>query len=123
MIYLLIALGGAAGSVLRYVIGGVAGAAVERSTNVSFPYGTLIVNVAGCILIGLLWRAFMGDPREQQLRAALVIGFCGGFTTFSTFSLETVGLMMGGEWVKASLYVVLSVAACLAGTAIALKKS
>jgi fluoride exporter len=122
MIYLLIAVGGAVGSVLRYFIGGVVGAAVERSTNVNFPWGTLIVNVAGCILIGLLWRAFTGDPRENQMRALLVVGFCGGFTTFSTFSNETVGLMLGGAWVKASMYVLVSVVAGVAGTAIALKR-
>src|SRR3954468_20494431 len=114
MIYLLIALGGAVGSVLRYVIGGVAGAAVERATHVNFPWGTLIVNVAGCILVGMLWRAFMGDPRENQLRALLVVGFCGGFTTFSTFSNETVGFITGGEWVKATVYVVVSVLAGIA---------
>jgi fluoride exporter len=123
MIYLLIALGGAVGSVLRYVIGGVAGAAVERATHINFPWGTLIVNVVGCILIGLLWRAFMGDPREGQWRALLVVGFCGGFTTFSTFSNETVGFILGGEWVKASVYVLVSVIAGVAGTAIALKRS
>jgi CrcB protein len=123
MIYLLIALGGAVGSVLRYVVGDVVGPAIERSSHVNFPWGTLVVNVAGCILIGLLWRGFMGDPRENQMRALLVVGFCGGFTTFSTFSNETVGFILGGEWVKASVYVVVSVVAGVAGTAIALKRS
>src|SRR3954466_5624825 len=123
MILLLIAVGGAAGSVMRYLLGRSAGATIIRLTGVSFPFGTLIVNVIGCILIGLLWRAFMGDQREQELRAALVIGFCGGFTTFSTFSFETVGLISGGEYVKATAYVLVSVIAGIAGTAIALKRS
>jgi CrcB protein len=119
MILLLIGLGGGLGSIARYLLGG----AVQRSSHAGFPMGTLVVNVIGCVAVGLLWRAFMGDPREQQLRAALVIGFCGGFTTFSAFSLETVGLIQGGEWGKASLYVITSVGAGLLGTAIALFRS
>ena len=119
MILVLIALGGAAGSVARYLLGG----AIQRSSHATFPFGTLAVNVIGCIAVGLLWRAFMGDPREQQLRAALVVGFCGGFTTFSTFSIEAVALMQGGAWVKASVYVLTSVVAGLLGTAIALSRS
>jgi len=119
MILLLIGLGGAAGSIARYLLGG----AIQGSTHLKFPVGTLAVNVVGCITVGLLWRAFMGNPQERQLHAALVTGFCGGFTTFSAFSIEAVGLIQGGEWAKASAYVLVSVAAGLLGTAIALSKS
>jgi CrcB protein len=119
MVLFLIALGGAAGSVLRYLIGG----AVQRASHSGFPFGTLIVNVLGCVAVGLLFRAFPGHPHQQELRAALIIGFCGGFTTFSTFSVETIGLIQGGEWTKATLYVALSVAAGLAATALALGKA
>jgi CrcB protein len=118
MILLLIAIGGGVGSVARYLIGG----AVQRSSHSGFPVGTLAVNVLGCIAAGVLFRAFAGHPQQQELRAALVVGFCGGFTTFSTFSLETVGLIQGGEWAKASFYVLASVVAGVAGTALALGK-
>jgi CrcB protein len=121
MVYLLIALGGASGSVIRYVLGGMIQTAVPSPP--SFPYGTLAVNIIGCVLIGLLRHAFMGDPRQTQLQALLITGFCGGFTTFSAFSIETVGLIRGGEWAMASIYVFLSVAAGIAGTMIAFAKT
>ena len=116
MILILVALGGAAGSVARYLIGG----AIQRASHSGFPFGTLAVNVVGCVAVGLLFRAFAGHPHQQELRAALIVGLLGGFTTFSAFSLEAVGLIQGGEWVKAALYVFASVAAGLLGTAAAL---
>jgi|SRR5690349_22702034 len=112
MIYVLIALGGAGGSVLRYVLG----AAVQRTTASGFPLGTLVVNVSGCFLIGLLVRQFMNMQLSQDLRALLVVGFCGGFTTFSTFSAETLGLIEGGEYARATAYVLLSLGLCLLAT-------
>jgi CrcB protein len=119
MAYLLIAIGGALGSVARYKMNDL----VQNWTHARFPLGTLLVNVVGCVLIGVLWRAFMGNPNEQHWRAATIIGFCGGFTTFSTFSMDAIGLIQGGEWLKASVYVVGSVAAGLLGTAIALGRT
>lgn len=118
MILLLIAIGGATGSVARYLFGG----AIQKALHPDFPIGTLVVNVVGCIAIGLFWRAFMGDPRENQMKALLVTGFCGGFTTFSAFSMETVGLIQGGAYGRAALYVFASVGAGLAGTVIALRR-
>ncbi|HEY3112870.1 MAG TPA: fluoride efflux transporter CrcB [Gemmatimonadaceae bacterium] len=105
MIYLLIALGGAAGSVLRYLLGG----AVQRSSAGGFPVGTMFVNVSGCFLIGILVRQFLNMQLSPELRALLIVGFCGGFTTFSTFSAETLGLIEGGEYGRAMSYVILSV--------------
>ena len=113
MILLLIAIGGAIGSLSRYGLGML----VQKSANAAFPVGTLAVNVAGCILVGALAKVFMQTQTHPQLRAMLIVGFCGGFTTFSAFSLETVALMQGGEWGKAAAYVAGSVLACLAGTA------
>ena len=98
MIYLLIALGGAAGSLLRYLI------------------GTMFVNVSGCFLIGILVRQFLNMQISPELRALLIVGFCGGFTTFSTFSAETLGLIEGGEYGRAASYIILSVVLCLAAT-------
>ena len=110
-----IALGGAAGSVLRYLVAG----AAQRVAAVAFPLGTLVVNVTGCFLIGVLAQHYMNTQTHPQMRAMLVTGYCGGYTTFSAFSFETVGLLEGGEYQKAALYmatsVVLSVAATFAG--------
>jgi CrcB protein len=116
MILLLIALGGAVGSVCRYLFG----AFVNRLVHAGPQYGTLAVNIIGSIAIGMLTRFFLHSQTEYYARAALIVGFCGGFTTFSTFSLETVGLISGGEWAKAATYVTLSFVACLGGTAIGL---
>jgi len=112
MIYLLIALGGAAGSLLRYLIGG----AVQRMSAGGFPIGTMFVNVSGCFLIGILVRQFLNMQISPELRALLIVGFCGGFTTFSTFSAETLGLIEGGEYGRATGYVILSVVLCLTAT-------
>ena len=113
-----IALGGAAGSVARYGVGSF----LDRGEG-AFPVGTLIVNIAGCLLLGFLVRYFTGSMMSTELRAGLTIGFCGGFTTFSTFSLETVRLAESGNWQRAALYilasVVLSLAALAAGMAAA----
>ena len=112
MIYVLIALGGAVGSVLRYLIGG----AVQRTSASGFPIGTMFVNVSGCFLIGILVRQFLNMQLSPELRALLIVGFCGGYTTFSTFSGETLGLIEGGEYARATSYVVLSVGLCLIAT-------
>ncbi len=112
MIYLLIAVGGAAGSLLRYLIGGV----VQRTSASGFPVGTMFVNVSGCFLIGILVRQFLNMQLTPEIRALLVVGFCGGFTTFSTFSAETLGLIEGGEYGRAMSYVILSVVLCLGAT-------
>jgi len=112
MIYLLIALGGAVGSLLRYLVGG----AVQRMSDSGFPVGTMVVNVSGCFIIGVLVRQFLNMQLSPELRALLIVGFCGGFTTFSTFSAETLGLIEGGEYGRAAGYVVLSVTLCLAAT-------
>ena len=112
MIYLLIALGGAVGSLLRYLLGGW----VQGTSDSGFPIGTMFVNVSGCFIIGILVRQFMNMQLSHDLRALLVVGFCGGFTTFSTFSAETIGLIEGGEYGRASAYVILSVGLCLLAT-------
>lgn len=112
MIYLLIALGGAVGSVFRYLVG----RAVQGASATGFPIGTMVVNISGCFLIGILIRQFMNMQLSNDLRALLIVGFCGGFTTFSTFSAETLTLIEGGEYARAGLYVLLSVTLCLLAT-------
>ena len=113
MVLLYVALGGAIGSVLRYLIGG----AVQRATHAGFPYGTLAVNIIGCFIIGFLIKMFMNAEPSSPIRALLIVGFCGGFTTFSAFSSETLGLVEGGAYVRAALYVMASLVLCLGATA------
>jgi fluoride exporter len=95
-----VAAGGAAGSVLRFLI-------TQQMLRLSgeFPYGTLVVNVLGALLIGLFARMFTGPDTNLAARAALTVGFCGGFTTFSTYSAELVLLIEQGRAMRAVLYV------------------
>ena len=111
---LAIALAGAVGSVARYLMG----RGVQRLTSVAFPIGTLVVNVIGCLIIGLLARHFLNDETRPVLQASLIVGFCGGFTTFSAFSFETFGLIQAGSSGRALAYVGASVLLCLGATAL-----
>jgi CrcB protein len=113
----LIFLAGGAGSVLRYGLGRL----IQGQSHSGFPFGTLAVNFLGCLAIGMLTRFFTHAQSDNALRAMLVVGFCGGFTTFSTFSLETMALFEGGELQLAALYVGASLLLCLAGTAAGLR--
>ena len=99
-----IAFAGAAGTVTRYLIS----MWMPRETG-TFPYGTFAINVAGSFFISLTSRVLSAPESNPVLRAALTIGFCGGFTTFSTFSAEFVTLLQEGRAARALLYVVLSV--------------
>lgn len=111
---LYVAAGGAAGSVLRYWCSGV----VARAFGETFPFGTLTVNVAGSLLIGLVAVLVGPDGRlliAPEIRQLILIGLFGGFTTFSSFSLQTLALIQDGEWLYAGLNVLLSVVLCLTG--------
>jgi fluoride exporter len=102
-----VALGGAVGSVIRYLVG----LAVQNRSGMDFPVGTLVVNISGCLLLGFLIHYALATPAiTPELRALLTTGLCGGYTTFSTFSYETVTLIQDGDWRRAILYVGLSVA-------------
>lgn len=92
--YFFIAGGGALGAVFRYLVSGF----VYRFFAADFPWGTLIVNLAGSLLIGLLWGAFEVIMISQNMRLFLFIGILGAFTTFSTFSLESFNLLRDGEY-------------------------
>jgi CrcB protein len=104
---LLVGLGGGIGSMLRYLC--------QKNLNLNFPYGTMLVNILGCLLIGLLWGLFTRHIDEQK-RLLLVTGFCGGFTTFSSFTYEGVDMMMQQRWFSFVLYAGLSVVAGLLAT-------
>ena len=108
---LCIAFGGAAGAVLRYAVSGVA----LRWGGTNFPWGTLAVNLIGSFLIGVLVALFDAVAVSPNVRAMLLIGLLGAFTTFSTFSLESVNLLRDGQYALAAVNVGVS---CLAGLAL-----
>jgi fluoride exporter len=110
--YLWIALGGALGTTARYWLSGV----VARSIGETFPWGTLVINVTGSFVIGFFGaltgpdgRVFVGSTARQFV----MIGMCGGYTTFSSFSLQTLNLMNDGEWLGAGANIGLSVLLCM----------
>lgn len=108
-----IAVGSAAGGVARYLLSGV----MQRAAGSTFPWGTLLINVTGSLVLGFLMRYIVeGAGVGPGTRAMLTTGFLGGYTTFSTFSFETVSLLQQGNTRRAALYVVLSVGLALAGT-------
>ena len=98
--------GGAAGSIVRYLL---LGGILAGQTLLGFPAGTFTVNAAGSLLIGILLEA----TSSETLGWLLIVGFCGGFTTFSTFSADTVRLLRAGCYNAAAIYVALSVAVCI----------
>ena len=108
-----VALGGAIGSVARYLVG----LTVQSRSGLDFPIGTLLVNLTGCLLLGFLARYLLETSAvSPEVRALLTIGLCGGYTTFSTFSYETVTLIEDADWRRAALYVALSVLGALGAT-------
>lgn len=109
---LAIALGGALGAVLRYL----SVTWVGQSLGVAFPYGTLAVNVVGSAVMGVLAQLFtLAWSPGGEVRAFLIVGVLGGFTTFSSFSLDVALLAQRGEVASAALYVVLSVLLSVGG--------
>jgi len=101
-----VALGGALGAVARY---GISGWVYDRMGE-TFPWGTVVVNVLGCLALGAVVRWLQVSAVPPEIRPFLTIGLLGAFTTFSTFSYETVALLQEGQWLRAGLYVGGSVA-------------
>ncbi|MCO4100627.1 fluoride efflux transporter CrcB [Gemmatimonas sp.] len=110
-----VAIGGAAGSVLRYLA-----TLLMTPATAAFPLATLLINVAGSFLLGLLSRLFDAPDSNQLLRLALTTGLCGGFTTFSTFSAETLLLLQQGRTGRAVAYIALSLTLGLGAAALGL---
>ncbi|MGH8020643.1 MAG: fluoride efflux transporter CrcB [Opitutaceae bacterium] len=112
---LLVALGSAFGGAARHLVAGMIGSRLGET----FPWGTVVVNVLGSCAIGVL-AAFSDSPRvalSLEARQFLMAGVLGGFTTFSSFSLQTLRLMQEGDWTRAMGNVVVSVVVCLAAVA------
>jgi CrcB protein len=111
-IYLAVAAGGALGTIGRYFLSGV----VANAFGQTFPWGTLIINVTGSFVIGFFATLTGPDGRflvSGTTRQFVMIGICGGYTTFSSFSLQTLNLMTDGEWLYAAGNVLGSVSLCL----------
>lgn len=115
MNYVLVALGSALGGVLRY--------ALTRATmpiSYAIPWGTVLIAILGSFVIGFFGTLTLQTgrhPASDNLRLFVMVGICGGFTTFSSFSLQTFDLMRTGQWGRALANVVLSVLLCLAAVA------
>jgi len=110
-----VAVGGAIGSVARFWLAGV----MAELTGPRFPWGTLLINVLGSFVIGLVAGITLTPARvgmHPDVRIFLMTGFCGGFTTFSAFSLQTLELLQGGEVVPALGYAIGSVVLCIVAT-------
>jgi fluoride exporter len=113
LVYVWVALGGALGSAFRYMLSN----AVARFAGEAMPWGTLLVNVVGSFVIGWFAIATTTGGRvaaTPEFRTFVMVGVCGGFTTFSSFSLQTLALFEDGEPLRASANILLSVALCLA---------
>jgi len=91
--YILLATGGAIGTILRYSMSGL----TYRAVNSVFPWGTIVVNLTGSFVIGLLWGFFEIENISSNMRNFIFIGILGGFTTFSTYALESLNLLRDGE--------------------------
>lgn len=115
---LIIGLGGGAGSMLRYTVQKL----FNPQSSTVFPTGTLLVNLAGCFLIGILWSLFSRNMSwSEDNRLLLMTGLCGGFTTFSAFTMEGIGLLKENKTTLFLIYVIASVAGGLLATLIGIR--
>ncbi|HSL68618.1 MAG TPA: fluoride efflux transporter CrcB [Longimicrobiales bacterium] len=112
MLLIGIAVAGALGTLARFGLGGW----IQQHSGSNFPWGTLLINISGSLLLAFAFRYAEVAPVRPELRALVSIGFCGAFTTFSTFSYETARLIQDGQWNRAALYVSASVVISLAAT-------
>ena len=108
-----VATGAALGGVARYYLA----SAIQQRVGPTFPWGTLVINVSGGLLLGVLMRYALATPSvSAELRALLTTGFCGGYTTFSTYSYETATLLEDGQYGRAGTYALASVVLALVAT-------
>jgi CrcB protein len=116
--FLIVGLGGASGSMLRYAVQKI----FQVQTAAAFPTGTLLVNIAGCFLIGILWSLVSRSLTwNDEMKLLLMTGFCGGFTTFSAFTLEGIGLLKENKAALFFIYLTASVVGGLLATFIGIR--
>lgn len=108
---LIVFAGAGAGGVVRYALG----EWIQRSAGMGFPWGTLVINVTGSLVLGFAYSFLEGTTLGPEWRLLVGVGFCGGYTTFSAFSYESIRLLQGGQWIVAAAYVTASVVLSLAG--------
>jgi CrcB protein len=116
--YLVIGLGGALGSMLRFGLAGAIDMKMVKAGGLVFPLGTIVVNITGCLIIGFIATVSSTEGRiflSPLTRQFILIGILGGYTTFSSFSLQTLLLAQGGQWWAAAANVLISVVLCLIG--------
>lgn len=111
---ILVGLGSGIGGIFRYLIS----VGIHMLTGKAFPYGTLVVNVSGCFIMGILFILLLErvGSASDSLRALLLVGFLGGYTTFSSFSIETVTLFENGELLRAFINIGASMILCVSAT-------
>jgi len=112
MTYLWVAIGGALGSMARYWCSDIA----ARTVGETFPWGTVGVNIFGSLIIGVMAAISATDSRfliSADIRIFVMVGICGGYTTFSSFSLQTLNLLREGEWLASAANIVGSVVLCM----------
>jgi CrcB protein len=117
MVYLYVAIGGALGSVARFWLAN----AMAMVTGAEFPWGTLLINIIGSFVISFFGMLTGSSPRfavPNEMRVFVTVGLCGGFTTFSSFSIQTLELVRTGQPGRAGLYAAASVILCLAACAL-----
>jgi CrcB protein len=115
---LIVGLGGGAGSMLRYAVQKI----FQVQSVAPFPTGTLLVNIAGCFLIGILWSMVSRSLTwNEEMKLLLMTGFCGGFTTFSAFTLEGIGLLKENKTALFFIYLTASVVGGMLATFIGIR--
>ncbi len=107
--FLLVFLGGGLGSISRYGIGLIFNERIKQS----FPWATFSINIIACFILGILTAWIATKSNDSQMRLLIGIGFCGGFSTFSTFSAESIALLQRGEWLNTILYIAATVIFCM----------
>ena len=116
--FLIVGLGGAVGSMLRYAVQKI----FQVQSVAAFPTGTLLVNIAGCFIIGILWSLVSRTLTwNEEMKLLLMTGFCGGFTTFSAFTLEGIGLLKENKTALFFIYLTASVIGGLLATLIGIR--
>jgi CrcB protein len=119
--YLVIGLGGALGSMLRFGMGSFIDSGMSKGAGPIFPWGTILVNITGCFIIGFVFTISTAEGRwmlSPLTRNFITIGILGGYTTFSSFSWQTLSLAQSGQWLGAAANVLISVVLCLVGVSL-----